>query len=276
MKILICCLAASLTLWAQSAAPPDYSIQAIQYGTIAKYPLSGLMVGAPRNENLDIPLMFWLIRGQGQIILLDAGFHRQSWAKRYNVTGFVRPDDAVRRAGVNPDQVQDIILSHAHWDHAGGAELFPAATIWIQEEEYAFYTGPAWQSGGRPGGIEPSDMMYLVQRNTEGKLRLIDCDDCEMLPGIRVYTGARHTFASQYIRIEGNPPVVLASDNAYLYRNLETRTAIPTFEPSDRENNLRALERMIALAGSIEHVVPGHDPEVFRRYPTTDGIARIR
>jgi glyoxylase-like metal-dependent hydrolase (beta-lactamase superfamily II) len=188
----------------------------------------------------------------------------------------MRPDDAVRQAGLEPGQVQDIILSHTHWDHADGAELFPQATVWIQKDEYAYYTGAAWQEGGRHGGIEPADMLYLLKRNTEGKLRLIDGDDREILPGIRVYTGARHTFASQYVRIDGDPPVVLASDNCYLYRNLETHTAIPTFEPADRDGNLRALERMIALAGARDRVVPGHDPLVFSRYPTEGRIARIR
>ncbi len=96
------------------------------------------------------------------------------------------------------------------------------------------------------------------------------------MPGIRVYTGARHTFASQYVRIEGNPVFVLASDNCYLYRNLQTRTAIPTFEAADRDSNLKALDRMAALAGAPERVIPGHDPLVFTRFPTKGRIARIK
>ena len=79
MKTVACLLASSLALWAMSSTPPEYSIYAIQYGTIPKYPISGLMVGAPRTETLDIPLMFWLIRGEGSNILLDAGFHRQRY-----------------------------------------------------------------------------------------------------------------------------------------------------------------------------------------------------
>jgi glyoxylase-like metal-dependent hydrolase (beta-lactamase superfamily II) len=255
---------------------PAYTIEAIRYATIPQFPVSGLVVGAPRTETLDIPLMFWLIRGDGRNILLDTGFHRQDWAARYKVADFMRPDEAVRQAGLEPRQILDIILSHTHWDHAGGAELFPEATIWIQREEYAYYTGAAWQEGGRRGGIEPADMLYLVKRNTEGKLRLIDGDDREIMPGIRVYSGARHTYASQYIRVEGDPPFVLASDNCYLYRNLETRSAIPTFESADRDGNLRALERMVTLAGSRDRVVPGHDPLVFARFATAGRIAKIR
>ncbi len=259
-----------------AAQPIEYSIEAIRYGTIPQFPMSGLVVGAPSSERIDIPLAFWLVRGGSRIILFDTGCYRQSWLDQYKVTDFLRPDEAVRGGGVEPGQVTDIILSHAHWDHTGGIDLFPNATIWIQKDEYAYYTGPAWQRGGQSGGIDPEDMMFLLRRNTQRKLRLIDGDDREILPGIRAFTGARHTFASQYIRVEGNPTYVLASDNCYLYRNLESKTAIPTFMPSDREGNLNALARMATLAGAPERVIPGHDPLVFTRFPTQGRIAKIK
>ena len=61
-----------------------------------------------------------------------------------------------------------------------------------------------------------------------------------------------------------------------LYRNLETKTPIPTFEASDHEANVKALERMISLAGAPERVIPGHDPLVFTRFPTRGRIAGIK
>lgn len=265
-----------LVLSAALAAAAEYSVEAVRYGTIPQFPLSGLVVGAPESEKLDIPLVFWIIRGGGRNILLDAGFHRAGWKEKFGVADFLRPDEAVRQAGVEPAAITDIVLSHLHWDHAGGVDLFPQAVVWLQKAEYAYYTAEAWQPGGQHGGIDPEDLVVLLRRNTQGKLRLIDGDDREILPGIRVFTGARHTFASQYLRIDGDPPVVLASDNCYLYRNLETRTPIPTFSPADREDNLKALDRMIGLAGARERVVPGHDPLIFSRFPSKGRVARIR
>src|SRR4029434_7489034 len=106
--------------------------------------------------------------------------------------------------------------------------------------------------------------------------KLVDGDDVELMPGLRVYTGARHTYASQYLRVGGEAPFVLASDNCYLYRNLETRAASATFTEADRDANLKAQQRMVQLAGSPGRVVPGHDAALFERYPTVGRVARIR
>src|SRR5262245_47545247 len=218
-------LAVSLAAGASPAASasPSYSIEAIRYATVPQFPLSGLVMGAPEGEKVDIAMVVWLLRGGGRTVLFDSGFHREKWMKQFQVTDYLRPDEAVRGAGVAPEDVTDVVISHAHWDHMGGIDLFPRATVWIQKEEFAYYTGAAWQPGGRHGGIDPDDIAALVRLNTEGRLRLVDGDDVEILPGLRVYTGARHTWASEYVRVAGTPSFVLASDNCYLYRNLETR-----------------------------------------------------
>jgi glyoxylase-like metal-dependent hydrolase (beta-lactamase superfamily II) len=234
------------------AQHPRYTIEAIRYATVPAYPVSSLLIGAPQGERTDIAMVVWLIRGEGRTILFDSGFHRPSWIERFGVTDFVPPDSAVRLAGVEAAQVTDIIVSHAHWDHMGGIDLFPNATIWIQRDEFTYYVRDAWQEGGRRGGIDTADIAELVRRNTAGKVRLIEGDDIEILPGVRAYTGARHTYASQYIRVDGEPAFVLASDNCYLYRNVAARLPVATFEPADRDANLAALERMVRLAGAPE------------------------
>src|SRR4030095_11812521 len=195
--------------------------------------------------------------------LFDSGYHRQSPGfDRFKTIDFIRPDEAVKLAGVPPAQKHGTTLHHIHWDHMGGIDLFPKATIWIQKDEYQYYMGAAYQPGGKRGG-ELEDLQELLRSNvscappnnpqkqtpndpvrnnaaaarpapTCGGVVLIDGDDREIIPGIRVYTGARHTYASQYIRVAGNPAYVLASDNCYLYRNIDTKAPIATFDPVDR------------------------------------------
>jgi hypothetical protein len=158
----------------------------------------------------------------------------------------------------------------------GGIDLFPKANIWIQKEEYRYYTMEAWQPGGDHGGIDPEDAKELVQLNTEGRMHLVDGDNVEIFPGIRAYTGARHTYASQYLRVEGNPPFVLASDNCYLYLNLSSHLASATFSDADHSANIAAQSRMIDLAGSPDRVVPGHDALQFQKFPTEGRVAKIK
>jgi len=270
-------LAVMAALLAAPPAAPEYSIEAIRYGTIRDFPVSELVIGAPEAEKVDIAMVVWLVRGGGRNVLFDSGFHREKWLKEFPAfADYLRPDEAVRLAGVRPEDVTDVVISHAHWDHMGGIDLFPKATVWIQKQEFAYYTGDAWQPGGKHGGIDPGDVEALVRINTEGRLRLVDGDDREILPGIRAYTGARHTYASQYLRIDGVTPFVLASDNCYLYRNLAEHRASATFSEADQPANVRNQARMVELAGSPDRVVPGHDAKQFEKYPTKGRVAKIR
>jgi glyoxylase-like metal-dependent hydrolase (beta-lactamase superfamily II) len=259
-----------------AAQPPDYSIQAIRLANSPGDSVADMVVGAPKDEKIDTIYALWLIRGGGRNILFDSGFHRERWFKLWTIVDYLRPDEAVRLAGVKPEEVTDVVISHAHWDHMGGIDLFPKATVWIQKEEFHYYTGEAWQPGGQHGGIDPDDVKELVRINTEGRLRLVDGDDVEILPGIRAYIGGRHTYASQYVRVGGTPPFVLASDNVYLYRNVTSRLASATFSDADHAANVAAQRRMIELAGSPDRIVPGHDALQFQRFPTEGRVARIR
>ncbi|HEX8836833.1 MAG TPA: N-acyl homoserine lactonase family protein [Candidatus Acidoferrum sp.] len=275
MKKLFCELLLILPFLTPVARSPEYSIQAIRYAS-APGEVAGLVMGAPKGEKISIAMVVWLIRGGGHNILFDSGYHRDTFLKYFPSTEYIRPDEAVKLAGVAPEEVTDIVVSHAHWDHLGGIDLFPKATVWIQKEEFRYYTGDAWQPGGNHGGIDPEDVRQLVKLNTEGRLHLVDGDNVEIFPGIRAYTGARHTFASQYLRVDGNPPFVLASDNCYLYRNLAEHKASATFSEADQAANLNNQTRMIELAGSADRVVPGHDMLQFQRFPTEGRIAKIR
>jgi glyoxylase-like metal-dependent hydrolase (beta-lactamase superfamily II) len=259
-----------------SASTPEYAIEAIRYADSPGDPVADLVIGAPKGEKVDTVYALWLIRGGGRNILFDSGFHRPRWFKEWTIKDYLRPDEAVRLAGVNPEEVTDVVISHAHWDHMGGIDLFPKANVWIQKDEFRYYTGEAWQPGGDHGGIDPDDVQELVRLNTEGRLRLVDGDNVEIFPGIRAYTGARHTFASQYLRVDGNPPFVLASDSVYLYRNLAEHKPSATFSKADYPANIKNQERMIQLAGSPDRVVPGHDALQFQKFATKGRVAKIK
>jgi glyoxylase-like metal-dependent hydrolase (beta-lactamase superfamily II) len=274
----------------QGAAPPvTYEAFAVRFGILPAFPVSGLVAGAERGRTLDIPVMVWLLKGSnGRNVLIDAGFYRQKFLDQWKPRDFRSPAAAVQAAGIAPDAITDIIISHAHWDHVGGADLFPRATIWIQREEYRYYTGEAWHARNTHGGVDADDMAALLEINTQGRLRFVAGDDQEILPGVRAYTGGRHTWASQFVsaRLRGSAAsagqaataggtAVFTSDNVYLYENLEKRAAIA--QTLDAASNLKAQDRIRALASDPRLIVPGHDPAVFEKFErVADGVVRIR
>jgi glyoxylase-like metal-dependent hydrolase (beta-lactamase superfamily II) len=254
-----------------------YEVYAIRFGVLPAFRVSGLVAGADPSRTLDIPVMVWLLKGSnGRRVLVDSGFYRQKFVDRWKVRGFRSPADAVAAAGVAPGDVTDVIITHAHWDHVGGADLFPRATVWIQRDEYRYYTGDAWHARNTHGGVDEEDMQALLTINMAGRLRFLEGDDQEPMPGIRCYTGGRHTWASQYVAAQATGgPAVLASDTVYLYENLEKR--VPIAQTLDAASNLKAQERITSLTAPSGVVVPGHDPAVFERFPAVgDGIVRVR
>jgi glyoxylase-like metal-dependent hydrolase (beta-lactamase superfamily II) len=266
----------ALTSGAAPAAPrpPVYRVYAIRYATVPKFPVRYLVTGADTTRTIDIAMMCWLLDGgPGRHVLVDAGFYRSKFLEDWKPAGFSKPSDAVARTGVTADSITDVIISHVHWDHLDGADLFPNARIWIQREEYAHHVG----ADGLPlaQAIDTLDAAMLFQMNTAGRVKLVPGDAQEILPGITVYTGGKHTFASQYVGVRtAKGIVVVASDNCYLYENLERHR--PIAQTLDSTSNLAAQERMKRLASSPRLIVPGHDPAVFARFHAAgEGIAKV-
>jgi len=136
------------------ATTPAYSIQAIRYAS-AEDDVAGLVMGAPKGEKIAIAMVVWLIRGGGRNILFDSGYHRDTFLKYFPSTEYIRPDEAVKLAGIQPEEITDIVVSHSHWDHLGGIDLFRKATVWIQKEEFRYYTGEAWQPAAIMAALIP-------------------------------------------------------------------------------------------------------------------------
>ena len=256
------------------SAPPVAEVYAIRYGTLRNFPVASLVAGADTARRMDVALMVWLIKQpDGRTVLVDAGFYRDKFMQRWKPADYVRPSDAVRAVGVRPEDITDVIVTHVHWDHMDGADLFPDARIWIQREEYAHHVDDSGQSLDR--AADSLDAAMLAGLKRAGRVQLIEGDAQEVIPGIRVYTGGKHTFASQYVSaFTARGTVVIASDNAYLYENFAKHA--PIAQTLDAASNLRAQARMLQLASSARLIVPGHDPEVFVRFPKPGhGVAKI-
>jgi glyoxylase-like metal-dependent hydrolase (beta-lactamase superfamily II) len=268
--------AAGQTKPATASAPgaPVFEVYAIRYATAPGFAVSSLVAGADPSRKIDIPFMIWVLKGPGgRNVLVDAGSYQGPTFERWKLVDFVKPSVAIGKVGLTPGDVTDVIITHIHWDHVGGVDLFPAARVWIQRDEFTHYVDE--QGKPKDKAITAEDAATLARLKKEGRLVLVDGDAKEIIPGVTVYTGGKHTYASQYVAARSAAgTVVIASDSIYLYENLEKHLSLGL--TGDQAADLRVQERVLHLASSPRLIVPGHDPAVFERFPKPGGgVARI-
>ena len=272
------CHPAATTAGAGATTEPrrlDYEVYAIQYGGLKDVPVKALVPGADPARKVDTAFMIWLIRGHGHTILVDTGFYRQQFLDAWHPLDYVKPSLAIARLGLKPEDITDVIITHLHWDHADGVDLFPNAHVWIQKDELQHYASEAKDKPAN-AGVFAEDVLPLVELDRQGKVTLIDGDGQTIFPGITAYTGGKHTFQSQFVGVStAAGTVVLASDNVYLYENIEHHVSITA--TLDAASNLRAQDRMTQMVADPKFIVPGHDALVMTRFPhPIPGVAKIQ
>jgi glyoxylase-like metal-dependent hydrolase (beta-lactamase superfamily II) len=252
----------------------EYQVFALKYGDGGKASANGPIIGASQNDSIDITLMFWLLKDPNdRNILVDAGFIDST----HSIKNFIRPDSILLQLNISPQEISDIIITHPHYDHIGGMTLFPNAMIWMNQDDYEYFIGPAWEPGGISVGFNKNDVNNILRIKSQGRLKLIKGDNIEIMPGIKVFTGSKHTFENIYLLVNSNSPknkAILASDAIWYYLNLEKELPISLcFYTS---SYVKAIKRMKTLVTNQNLIIPGHDNKVFTKFPKVhDRIVQI-
>jgi glyoxylase-like metal-dependent hydrolase (beta-lactamase superfamily II) len=215
----------------------------------------------------------WLILGGPKPILVDTGFLEDDAGER-GIRHYVSPAAVVERAGVRPGDIPVALITHLHYDHWAGHTLFTNAEFWIQRDEVAFWTGPWGRSPAFRQSANVGALAGLVTLNYANRVRIID-GDCEVFPGITLHRVGGHTAGLQIVSVQTTRgTVVLTSDAAHFYRNVETRQPVQII--TSLPEMLAAFETIHALAGPQRLIVAGHDPQVAERFkPIEPGIIKI-
>ena len=250
-------------------ATPQYEIFALRYAHFADR-TQGTNLIFPDDHAAPMPLDFfvWAIRGEGRTIVLDTGFDEAS-AKRRNRTWVRSPMDALRGIGIDPAEVKDVVLSHMHWDHAGNWDAFPKARFHLQEAEMAYCTGRCMCHEPLRRPFEVEHVAQAVRHVFAERVKF-HAGTAEIAPGITLHLTGGHSGGLQIMKVPtARGTVVLASDATHFWMNIRRRNPFTL---------LHNLERMIEgwitceeLADGPDHIIPGHDPEVTRRFPKLPG-----
>ncbi|ULQ53182.1 N-acyl homoserine lactonase family protein [Flavihumibacter fluvii] len=258
-----------------------YDVFAVKFTSMGQATATSVWAsGAPANDSVHIDFSVWLIKGSnGRNILLDAGFLPDiEDARDFGIVNYTRPDSMLLKLGVKAGDISDIIISHPHWDHIDGLGLFPNAKVWMQKDDYTYFVVGAWQKDGNHGGFHPRDVRLFTDLNLAGRLMLVDGDNKEIIPGIKVFTGSRHTFNSQYVLVEtGSNNIILASDNIWVYYSLDHLVPASPGGTLDNAGYVKAMQRMKSMVSDVKFIIPGHDAEVFTKFrQVIPGVAAIK
>ena len=211
-----------------------------------------------------IDYFLWVIRNSHRTVIVDTGMDRAEAEGRGRMLLY-RPTEVLAQIGIDARMVDNVIITHMHFDHAGTLDDFPAARFHLQEAEMAFATGICMCDEFVRRTFNVEHVCGMVRRVYSGRVQFHDGDG-EVASGITVHRAGGHTLGLQCVRVATESGfVVIASDAAHLYENFEQRK--PFSITVDVPATLRGYTRLEQLATSRAHVIPGHDPLVLKRYP---------
>jgi glyoxylase-like metal-dependent hydrolase (beta-lactamase superfamily II) len=249
--------------------PVTYEILALRYGIFdGRIQAQNMLL--PDDHMAPSPLDFYVfsIRGGGRTIVMDTGFNAASAARRGREL-ICTPDTALRNVGIEPAEVADVVLTHMHWDHAGGMEYFPKATFHIQEAEMAYCTGPCMCMPFLRRPFDVEDVQSAVRALYADKLKF-HSGESEIAPGVSLHLIGGHSMGIQAIRVPtARGWVVLAGDSTHLWANIRKRNPFPVVV--DVARMLKGYDLLESLADGPDHVIPGHDPLILKNFPTLPG-----
>jgi len=215
--------------------------------------------------NMPIDYFIWVAKNKNRTVLIDTGFNADAAAQRKRE--FMRcPAESLSMVGANAADIEDIVITHLHYDHVGNFDLFPNARFHLQDKEMQFATGRYMKYGTLRVAYDIEHVVGMVRQVYKERVQFHD-GDSELFPGIGLHFIGGHTMGLQSVTVEtARGRVVLASDASHLYHNMwdknPYRTVFNIGDMMEGHDKLRWLAN-----GNEDLIVPGHDPLVMDYYP---------
>jgi len=269
----------------------NYSIWVMEFAHVPNYHLSGLVYGAHNQGHVRLPYCYVVIKGHGQVAMVDVGYNHKAYgevlANLYGVRDWHPPREVLAECGIKPEDVSNIFITHAHFDHMGNIEDFPNAKFYLQERELSKWV---WAMSLERRfrwlmlGIDPGDILRAVDLARQGRLVCVNGDREEVLPGIDLHAAFdTHTWGSMYVTVRARETWVFCGDLAYRVENLRgTDPDDPQYIPvglatGSQFNLIMTSEAMVKSAGGDpSHVIPPHEDRLKEMFPSRQTSAGLR
>lgn len=243
-----------------------FELFAIRYARNGPRRVAQNVIGGDIHEmGSDLDYYVWVAKRSDRVFLIDTGMS-EDVAQRRGEEHYRVPADAIRLLDLDAAKIEDIILTHLHYDHAGTLDRYPNARFYVQDSEMAYVTSRCMCSRLLRRGYEVDDVVHLVRSLFNDRVAFAD-ENFQITNGLSVHRVGGHTGGSQVVRVWTQRGwVVLASDAAHLFLNVRKGMPFPSVYRIDEM--MEGYRTILQLAeGSWDHVIPGHDPLVMQMYP---------
>ena len=255
------------------ASPEPFELFALRYAQLSgRTGSDNFLGGADMHEaGSDLAYYVWVARRSDRTFVIDTGFGPEAAARRKR-TLLRKPADGLALLGIDAAEVDEVILTHLHYDHAGTLGDFPRARFHVQDAEAAYATGRCMCHHALNHSYDVENVVDYVRCLFQGRVHFHD-NVSELAPGLVLHRVGGHSAGLQVVRVWTRRGwVVVASDATHLYANMEQRRPFPAM--SSLVEMMEGFNMLHALADTPAHIIPGHDPLVLDRFaPPTAALA---
>lgn len=255
-----------------------YEVYAFKYAGPFTSKLAMVLWMEGWDQEIERNYYFWAVRSKsGETTLVDTGTGPTEGARR-KLKNYVNPVDAVARLNIKPEQVSRVVITHVHFDHVGGMEVFPKAfpkaKFYVQKKEFDFWIkNPLGKRKPFQGITDPLANKALAELEGTNRLVLVE-GDRSIGPGLELLLVPGHTVGLQALMVQtAKGKLILASDCAHIHRSF--KEDIPSCLITDMVAWLKSYDKLRGKT-SLELIFPGHDVMMLNDFPkVAEDVTRL-
>lgn len=268
----------------------QWEVYVMEFARSKNQPWVDLISGMYKEGVMDLPFSFILARSGGRNVLIDTGFmqenHGSSFSRKFGIPTWISPLRMLAEMSIGPDDVENIFITHAHFDHMGSIAEFPKAHIHIQKSELlSWYEAIALPKrfGHLTAIIDPDNLRTALDASIAHRVTLIDGDKNDVLPGIHVRLGSGHTLGQQFVLLEtAAGRRVISGDCVYSRRQFTGHGDDGVYVPLNNAvgsvwEQLKTIDKINdELGGDLSRLVVLHDIDRWKGSPVVKEVEGFR